>query len=194
MARPISFDPEAALERAMELFWTRGYHSVSVEDIVQATGLNRHSLYARYGSKFGLLQAAVDRYRDVVLDHIRSVLAQPGTSRERIERLLALREPKEPVNGDDPFWHDMLERGCFALRVTAELRDSHEELRHSFDTFGDVLETLLADVIREGQQNGEFRGDRPPELLASVLVGGFLLPLIYTPAAERTGAFMAMLD
>jgi TetR/AcrR family transcriptional repressor of nem operon len=190
MARPISFDPELALEKAMELFWSRGYHEVSVEDIVQATGLNRHSLYARYGSKFGLLKAALERYREVVMERIREVLTGPGTARERVERLLALRKPE----GDDGVFRDMLERGCFALRMTAEMRDNHPDLGADLDEFGDLLETLLADVIRQGQANDEFRKDRTPEDLASVLVGGFMLPLIYTPAARRIDAFVHMLD
>ena len=189
MARPISYDPDLALEKAMELFWERGYHGVSVEDIVRATGLNRHSLYARYGSKYGLLQASLGRYREQILQCIRQVLTAPEPPRARIDRLLALRDP----DGEDALWKRMLERGCFALRITAELRDSHADLASSLDSFGDTLESLLADVIRQGQQLGEFRSDRTPEDLAAVLVGGFMLPLVYAPAAQRTEAFVSML-
>jgi TetR/AcrR family transcriptional repressor of nem operon len=190
MARPISFDPEKAIEHALELFWKHGFHAVSVEDIVQATGLNRHSLYARFGSKFGLLTAALTHYRGIVLDHIRQILESEGTSRERVQRLLEVREPGHAVT----LWERMLDRGCFAIRVSAELRDSHQELADQLDSFGETVEALVSDVIRAGQTEGEFRRDRTPEELASVLVSGFLVPLIYTSASPRTDAFLAVLD
>jgi len=190
MARPISFDPDKAIEKALELFWKHGFHAVSVEDIVQATGLNRHSLYARFGSKFGLLTAALSHYRGVVLQHIREILEADGTNRDRIQRLLEVREPGHA----ETLWERMLDRGCFAIRVSAELRDSHEELARELDAFGDTVETMVGRVIEAGQQQGEFRTDRTPQDLASVLVSGFLVPLIYTPTSPRTDAFLAVLD
>ena len=93
MARPLSFDPDLALEKAMDLFWSRGYHRVSVEDIVRVTGLNRHSLYSRFGSKYGLLVAALKHYRQAVLHRIESILNEPALSpRERINRLFGVRQ------------------------------------------------------------------------------------------------------
>ncbi len=190
MARPISFDPEAALEQAVDLFWTRGYHDVSVEDIVQATGLNRHSLYARYGSKLGLLQAAVDRYRETVLDRIRRILAAPDSARDKIRRLLMLRSE----GGGDEFFESMLDRGCFAVRISNELRNSHEEFRRVVNDFGDAVEAMLTDVVRQGQQRGEIRSDRTAEDLAAVLIGGFMLPLLLSSRGVKADAFVAVLD
>jgi TetR/AcrR family transcriptional repressor of nem operon len=190
MVRPITFNPGAAVEAALELFWKRGYHAVSVEDIVQETGLNRHSLYSRYGSKFGLLVSALEHYRGVVIQQIEQKLKACGSNRDRIEQLLVLRDPGQ----SDPMWEKMLARGCFAIRVCAELRDSHQELGRHLDEFGETLETLVTDVIRDGQLDGEFRRDRTPEDLASVLVSGFLAPMIYTPPSPRTDAFLAVLD
>ncbi len=190
MARPITFDPVETIEAALELFWKHGYHAVSVEDIVRQTGLNRHSLYARYGSKFGLLMSALEHYRGVVLEQIRERLSGCESSRRRLQALLELRDP----GPSETVWEKMLARGCFAIRVSAELRDSHAELGRHLDEFGDTLEELVTDVIRDGQSRGEIRGDRSPEDLASVLVSGFLAPMIYTPTRPRTDAFLAVLD
>jgi TetR/AcrR family transcriptional repressor of nem operon len=190
MVRPITFDPAEAIEAALELFWKRGYHAVSVEDIVQETGLNRHSLYARFGSKFGLLVSALEHYRGVVIDQIRQRLQSCGSNRDRIQKLLILRDPGQ----SDEMWEKMLARGCFAIRVCAELRDSHEELGRHLDEFGETLEHLVTEVIRDGQELGEFRRDRTPEDLASVLVSGFLAPMIYTPSSPRTEAFLDVLN
>ncbi|NUR84214.1 MAG: helix-turn-helix transcriptional regulator, partial [Nonomuraea sp.] len=62
MARTREFDTDAAVERAMDVFWSRGYAATSIQDLVEATGVGRGSLYAAFGSKEGLYEAALLRY------------------------------------------------------------------------------------------------------------------------------------
>ena len=60
--RPRSFDTEAAVERAMGVFWSRGYHATALPDLLRATKLSRGSLYAAFGDKHSLFLRALDRY------------------------------------------------------------------------------------------------------------------------------------
>src|ERR1700722_106063 len=60
--RPRSFDTEAAVERAMGVFWSHGYNAAALPDLLQATKLSRGSLYAAFGDKRGLFLRALDRY------------------------------------------------------------------------------------------------------------------------------------
>src|ERR1700760_307202 len=60
--RPRSFDTEAAVERAMGVFWSRGYHGTALPDLLRATKLSRGSLYAAFGDKHSLFLLALDRY------------------------------------------------------------------------------------------------------------------------------------
>ena len=60
--RPRSFDVEAAVERAMGVFWSRGYHATALPDLLRATKLSRGSLYAAFGDKHSLFLRALDRY------------------------------------------------------------------------------------------------------------------------------------
>jgi TetR/AcrR family transcriptional regulator, transcriptional repressor for nem operon len=60
--RPRSFDVEAAVERAMDVFWSRGYHATALPDLLRATKLSRGSLYAAFGNKHSLFLRALDRY------------------------------------------------------------------------------------------------------------------------------------
>ncbi|MEU5305088.1 TetR/AcrR family transcriptional regulator [Streptomyces noursei] len=62
MARPKEFDPHAALKVAMETFRRRGYEGTSVQDLVDALGINRSSMYAAFGSKHDLYLKALERY------------------------------------------------------------------------------------------------------------------------------------
>ncbi len=64
MPRVKEFDPDQALDRAMELFWRKGYEATSVQDLVEHMGINRFSLYDTFGSKHELFMAALDRYSE----------------------------------------------------------------------------------------------------------------------------------
>src|SRR6201747_2236414 len=72
--RPRSFDVEAAVERAMGVFWSRGYHATALPDLLRATALSRGSLYAAFGDKHGLFLRALDRYIDDALTRLDSEL------------------------------------------------------------------------------------------------------------------------
>ena len=62
MARPREFDPDAVLEQATRVFWTRGFENTSLDDLCAATGLNRSSLYAAFGDKRDLYLKSLARY------------------------------------------------------------------------------------------------------------------------------------
>jgi TetR/AcrR family transcriptional repressor of nem operon len=62
MARPREFDPDTVLDLAMQVFWVRGYHGTSVDDLCEAMQLNRSSLYSAFGDKRALFLMVVDRY------------------------------------------------------------------------------------------------------------------------------------
>lgn len=62
MARPREFDVDSAIERAMDVFWSKGYEAASLDDLCTATGLGRSSLSATFGNKRELLPQTVDYY------------------------------------------------------------------------------------------------------------------------------------
>ena len=66
MPRKSIDDQDEIIDRAMHLFWQRGYKKTSIEDLIQGAGINRFSLYETYGGKHGLYLKAMDKYRDDV--------------------------------------------------------------------------------------------------------------------------------
>lgn len=81
MARRREFEPVEALDKAMELFWRRGYQATSVQNLVDHLGINRQSLYDMFGDKHELFLATLDRYFDVsIYEHIK-ILNEPGVRR-----------------------------------------------------------------------------------------------------------------
>src|SRR5438034_6461380 len=86
--RPRSFDRDAALERAVEVFWTHGYEATSVSDLTRAMGINPPSLYAAFGDKEQLFMAAVDRYQQERIAVVTQVFDEESTAEAAVRRLL----------------------------------------------------------------------------------------------------------
>ncbi|MEV4098048.1 TetR/AcrR family transcriptional regulator [Streptosporangium saharense] len=85
--RPRSFDTDAALDRALEVFWRHGYEGTSLTDLTTAMGINRPSLYAAFGNKEELFGKVLARYLDGPGAYAADALAAP-TGREVVERLI----------------------------------------------------------------------------------------------------------
>lgn len=99
--RPRGFDPDAALDRAVEVFWRRGYDGASLQDLTDAMGINRPSLYAAFGNKEELFRAAVARYAEVDMAYAREALAAPTAYEVAVSFLRAnveaLTRPDRPA-------------------------------------------------------------------------------------------------
>src|SRR6202795_3875377 len=86
MSRPREFDTDAAMEKAMRLFWAKGYEGTSVADLTGTLGISRPSLYAAFGDKQSLFRAALERYAAGPAGYVAVALGKP-TAREVAEHL-----------------------------------------------------------------------------------------------------------
>jgi AcrR family transcriptional regulator len=87
LGRPRSFDIDGALDRALQVFWRKGYEGATLSDLTKAVGVNRPSLYAAFGDKEALFRKALDRYLNGPAAYTQEALKEP-TARAVIERLL----------------------------------------------------------------------------------------------------------
>src|SRR6476659_5599840 len=85
--RPRAFDADVALERAMHVFWAKGYEGAAVSDLTQAMRINRPSLYAAFGNKEQLFRKVLDRYMDGPVAYFGKALAAPK-ARDVVEEIL----------------------------------------------------------------------------------------------------------
>ena len=91
MGRPREFDRDEALDRAVQVFWTRGFERTSVENLTESMGIQRGSLYGTFGDKRTLFLTALDRYQRVVARELFEALEAPGSGIEAIRRFFRLR-------------------------------------------------------------------------------------------------------
>ncbi|MPZ59034.1 MAG: TetR family transcriptional regulator [Rhizobiales bacterium] len=165
MARPREFDAEFALDRAMEVFWAKGYEATSLDDLCEATGLSRSSLYATFGSKRNLLLQSVDRYVERRTPNIAAALARPLPIRDAISALLG-EFIDQIVSGPG-------RRGCFLGNCAAELP------RHDRAALARVRQglTRTEGTFREALVRARARGELAPSAdvaaLARFLTAGF---------------------
>jgi AcrR family transcriptional regulator len=107
VGRPREFDLEQALDRALKVFWQKGYEGASLPNLTQAMGINRPSLYAAFGNKEKLFRKAIDRYLEGPAAHVRAALQQP-TARAVVERIL--------LGSIDLITDRQNPRGCFLVQ------------------------------------------------------------------------------
>lgn len=164
MARSKAFDPEDVLEAALQLFWTKGYEQTSMQDLVDAMGINRGSLYDTFGDKQRLYRKAVARYLDWhTLRTMRAAMADGDYSpKEQMELLFdRLVEEGEGVNR---------ERGCLLTNTITELGHRDPEVTEQVAEGIRQVEDTFAELILKGQEIGEFTSNIDARALARFLV------------------------
>ncbi|QZP09403.1 TetR/AcrR family transcriptional regulator [Caenibius sp. WL] len=162
--RPVSYDRDAVVDGAMVEFWARGFMTSDVEQLTQAAGLNRHSLYKRFGGKRGLFLEALRRYVDEVAAAYVAML-ESGT---RLDDLLAYFERISGAQGqaDDPAPQGFDHRGCFLVNTAIELGRTDPDVAALLDAYYARIEEGFAGLIRRGQEAGTIRGDLDPQITA----------------------------
>jgi AcrR family transcriptional regulator len=146
--RPRAFDADVALEKALQVFWKKGYEGASLTDLTEAMGINRPSLYAAFGNKEALFRKAMDRYTSGPGCHIAEAL-KAKTARAVAERVLAgtvdmLTCPNTP-------------QGCLLVQAALACGDEAEPVRRA------LIEkrTSGEKAIRERLERAVAEGDLP---------------------------------
>ena len=161
MARPREFDADAALDRAMNAFWAKGYEATSLDDLCEATGLSRSSLYAAFGDKRDLLLQSIDLYSDRGVARFLAALANRPI-RAGLRRIL------------DGFIDQIVagpgRKGCFLGNCAAELERGNREAIARMRRSLARNETIFREALIEAKRRGELAPSADPAALARFLV------------------------
>ncbi|XMN06051.1 TetR/AcrR family transcriptional regulator [Streptomyces griseobrunneus] len=163
MARTKEFDPEAALQSALQLFWQRGYEATSMADLVEHLGIGRASIYATFGNKRELYLKALDRYSENCDAGLLGELSQPGPALPAVRGVV--RHFATEANS-----HELRSKGCFVTNTAAELGAHDPAAARRVEASWDHIETLLRSALVRAQAQGELPADRDPRALARMLL------------------------
>lgn len=162
MARARSFDEEDVLDRAMALFWHKGYEATSIQDLVEAAGINRASMYGSFGDKRGLFIAVLDHYLARVNGERLAILCRSGSA---IAAIAAFFEAIiDASQGSERHL------GCLITNTLTEVAPSDPEIAAKLQASLDRVEQAFGQAIRRGQEAGEIPRDRKVRSLARFLV------------------------
>lgn len=164
MARTKAFDETEALDRAMSLFWERGYEATSVRDLISAAEISSSSLYNAFGDKRDIYGAALDRYRLTEREQFVELLSAPRSVSDTLAGLFA--ELIEMLMGEDGT------RGSFTLNAAIELGGRDPDITAQLRAHFDDLCELLAVRLAGAQSAGEISARHAPNELAYYILFG----------------------
>ncbi|WP_438503270.1 TetR/AcrR family transcriptional regulator [Bradyrhizobium campsiandrae] len=150
------------MERAMNVFWTRGYHATALPDLLRATKLSRGSLYAAFGDKHSLFLLALDRY---IADALARMDVEFAPDREPLDGLRAYFagyvERNSGANG---------RRGCLLVATAMELAGRDAEVDRRIGGFFSAMEARLIDVLSRARAAGRLAAGVEPASAARIIV------------------------
>jgi TetR/AcrR family transcriptional regulator, transcriptional repressor for nem operon len=155
MARPRTFDERAVVQAAQDRFWSRGYSATSMDDLVQATGMSKGSIYNAFTDKHLLYLRSFESYCNDVVAQVAALLEGPDeVAADRLRILFA----GVAHSGDAA----AVPRGCFLAKATAELAALDPEVQTFAARAFAALESLLVDSVKAAQRAGSIGAARDP--------------------------------
>ena len=163
MARPKEFEREEALQKALYIFWEKGYEATTLLELLERMSISRSSLYNTFGDKQALFREALNLY-----------LQEFGA-----RRIALLRTATLAKQGIATYFYDHIEvaladtypGGCFVTNTAATLKTADEQIVDSITQGTDQLEAAFYGLLQRGQETGEIARDKDIQALARLFVG-----------------------
>jgi TetR/AcrR family transcriptional regulator, transcriptional repressor for nem operon len=159
MGRSREFDENVVLHKAMELFWEQGYEKTSLSDLVEHMGIHRRSLYDTFGDKHTLFLKTIDFYQELIKNKLQVGTLHAETAKQAIQFIFDLT-----IEGyEDRPW------GCLIVNSATEMALRDKEVEEKTEDAFMQAEHYLAELVRKGQETGEFSCDYDAEVLSEIL-------------------------
>ncbi|MDN3275050.1 TetR/AcrR family transcriptional regulator [Frankia sp. RB7] len=159
--RPRAYEPDVALGKALDLFRTQGFAATSLDDLSEATGMNRPSLYGAFGDKRELYIKSYQRYREDARASMIAIFRQEMPVRQRLERIYAAALNIYLSGETGP-------RGCFTVVTAASEAVGDPEIRAMVLEGLSELDKAFASCFRRAKEKGELPDSADPAALAQL--------------------------
>lgn len=148
MARKKEFDEDELLEKAVNLFWQKGYNATSAQDLVDCLGINRSSLYNTYTDKKTLFTKSLKYYQQKETNAMIAMLGKADNAKKALIQIFSglIQESVE----------DSLLKGCLMVNTAVELAGVDEEVGDIVSKNNKSVEDALTKIIEKGQRDDQF--------------------------------------
>jgi len=167
MPRVKLFDEEEVLRQSMELFWKKGYHATSIQDLVSHLGINRASLYDTFGGKKNLFDKSLKLYCETNKERTIQFLQNQKSVKEGFRKLFEIAISESTTDID--------KKGCFVVNTTTELIPGDDEIRKALIENRSNFEKIFLEFLMSGIKSGEISNNKDLKAIASLiytLLGG----------------------
>ncbi|OXA77730.1 transcriptional regulator, TetR family [Flavobacterium aquidurense] len=177
MARTKEFNEDQALDKAIEIFWHKGYNGTSAQDLVTHLGLSRSSLYDTFGDKQKLFSKALNKYQSDNYVKIKELLETTSNVKETLTVIfkLAVVESLE----------DRITKGCFMVNSAVELAMHDEEIAKIVSSNQKVMEEVFYAAVKKGQEAGQISTKNEARLLARFIFNTYSGIRVLARAGEK---------
>lgn len=166
MSRPREFDADLVLHQCMEVFWTKGFHATSYEDLTRSTQVKKQSLYGVFKNKRELFLKSLALYREENLSILEKAIAEETSPLRQLE---AICETVLYANDEAKL------RGCLIINTSLEFGNEDEEINREIGQMMQRTETMIEQVMIRGQAEGTITsrlGSRELTLYLSNAING----------------------
>ena len=185
--RPRAYDPDAAMDRIVDVFWKQGFAATSLDDLGAAAGMNRPSLYAAFGDKKAIYRGAVQRFRARMRAAQRRILDGEPDIRVALREFL-LAALKTYGGGEaEP-------RGCMALCTANVEAATDADIRADLSEIVREIDLGLTQRLRRAKNDGQLPEGADPAALARLTAAVMHSLAIRTRAGQPTAQLARMVD
>jgi len=158
MARTKDFDEDEILNKAVSLFWHKGYNGTSMQELVDVLGISRSSLYDTYIDKHTLYVKSLEYYQNTVSGNLTSVVNNAPSAKDAVKCLLELTT--------NDLLKDKQHKGCFMVNAEVEVAPHDAQIKNIVRKNEQQIEDLFRQAIQRGQENGEITNKQDAKALA----------------------------
>lgn len=177
MARTKEFNEDQALDKAIEIFWHKGYNGTSAQDLVNHLGLSRSSLYDTFGDKQQLFTKSLQRYQLQAQDAVKELLEKSENVKETLQAIFkqAVIESLE----------DRITKGCFMVNSSVELAMHDEKIAKIVKDNSQTMEEVFTNAVKKGQEAGHISKQLDAKVLARFIFNNYSGIRVLARAGER---------
>ncbi|WP_284653312.1 TetR/AcrR family transcriptional regulator [Flavobacterium terrisoli] len=163
MARSVEFNECEIIEKAMNVFWEKGYHATSMQDLVDAMQINRSSLYNTIGDKHCLFIKCVTVYAEAGLKETQEKVAKEKSALQALINIIR----------DKAAWVVDSEKGCLGIKTVFEIAPEDSQVRNVLIKNSALYLELMTNLIQKAIDDGELDGSEEAPLLAEYIMTTF---------------------
>lgn len=158
MARSKDFDENEVLQKAVNLFWNKGYNGTSMQDLVDGLGISRSSLYDTYGDKHTLFIKSLENYKEASTKKMCNIISNTVSAKDAVKQLLELTA-LELID-------DTEHKGCFMTNAAVEVAPHDAQVGTMLCQSEQQVEDSFYQAIKKGQESGEITNKRDARAIA----------------------------